>query len=175
MSSPATGLQQRARRTRQLSMSLTTIPLLDAWRLAGSAWTVLLSSLYTASRFFFASRVLFSFVHSSRSLKTTFCAVSPPYPTLAYRSSILWKPYLLKRIAIHSCLKSCSWVLPIRLNSRSISSLPCSIFSSRLSRLNHWLILFFAWVLLTTLSQSRLGPREFCEVMISMRSPFWIL
>ena len=41
--------------------------------------------------------------------------------------------------------------------------------------LYHWLILFLAWVLFTTFSQSRLGPWEFWEVMISIRSPFWIL
>ncbi len=33
----------------------------------------------------------------------------------------------------------------------------------------------FAPGLLTILSQSILGPLEFCEVMISIRSPFWIL
>ena len=40
--------------------------------------------------------------------------------------------------------------------------------------LNHWLILFLAWVLLTMFSQSLLGPLEFWEVMISSWSPFWI-
>ena len=47
------------------------------------------------------------------------------------------------------------------------------ILSSFSSWRNHWLIRFFAWVLLTTFSQSRLGPLEFCEVIISTRSPLW--
>ncbi len=41
--------------------------------------------------------------------------------------------------------------------------------------LNDWLILFFAWVLFTMFSQSRLGPLEFWDVRISILSPFWIL
>ena len=52
-------------------------------------------------------------------------------------------------------------------------SLPRTMLSSFNSLLNHWLILFLAWVLLTRASQSRLGPLEFWEVMTSMRSPFW--
>ena len=46
--------------------------------------------------------------------------------------------------------------------------------SSFLSCLNHWLILFLACVLFTTFNQSRLGPFEFCEVIISILSPFLI-
>ena len=41
--------------------------------------------------------------------------------------------------------------------------MPRRILSSFSSVLNHWLILFFAWVLFTTASQSRLGPLEFWE------------
>ena len=46
------------------------------------------------------------------------------------------------------------------------------IFSSLNCDLNHWLIFVFAWELFTMESQSRLGPLEFWEVMISTRSPF---
>ena len=58
-----------------------------------------------------------------------------------------------------------------RIEDAAIASLPRWILSVLFSCRNHWLIFVFACELFTTDSQSILGPLEFCDVIISTRSP----
>ena len=61
---------------------------------------------------------------------------------------------------------------PLFLSSDSNIARPRSMFSSRRSFLNHCFIFVRAEPLFAILSQSRLGPAAFFEVLTSTISPF---
>ena len=87
ISSPGTGVQQRDKRTKQLSMPCTIIPLLPARVILRSSKSISAGRL---SSIFFGDAFA-SLTYSSLSLITTFWAVRPPYPIEAYKSSSVAK------------------------------------------------------------------------------------
>ena len=118
---------------------------------------------------------LWSFPYSSTRRFTTWPSFKPPCPIAANTESQSRKPYLCITDSIYCGLVYMPGLKPLVLAYWFSMSLPFRILSSFSSFLNHWLILFLACVLFTIFSQSRLGPWEFWDVMISIRSPFLIL
>ena len=132
-------------------------------------------SFFTIGSFSFASAAasrtfssvisfLCSFSYASISLLRICPSFKPPCPSAASTLSQSRNPYFRITASRYFGLVSSPSVLPFNFR----------ILSSFSSFLNHWLILFFACVLFTIFNQSRLGPLEFCDVIISTRSPFLI-
>ena len=119
-------------------------------------------------------RARWSFLYSSYMRFTIWPSFKPPWPTVARQEFQSWKPYFRMILSWYSGLLISERLIPFDLQQDASSSFPLTIFSSFNSLRNHWLILFFACVLFTIFSQSRLGPLEFWEVNTSIRSPFWI-
>ena len=171
ISSPGTGEQHLENLTDTSSIPLTIIPFLLP--LESLALPVLPCALSSTSLSVTSSRCFFSY--SSRSLFTTCPSLRPPCPTAARMESQSLKPYFIIVLSINSCLRSSARLIFLPLQYVEIRSLPFTILSSLSSALNHELILERACGLLTIESQSRLGPLEFCDVIISILSPFLIL
>ena len=112
--------------------------------------------------------------YSSSMRFTIWPSFKPPWPSVARHAFQSWKPYLCSILLWYSGLLISERLIFFVLQYWAISSFPFTMFSSFNSLRNHWLILFFACVLFTIFNQSLLGPLEFCEVKISIRSPFWI-
>ena len=172
ISSPGTGLQHFEKRTATSWMPLTTIPplfFLDVSLLAlASFWTISSSTCVSVISAFLR------FSYSSDSLLITCPSFNPPCPTDASMDSQSLKPYLRSAFSIISGFVSSDNTMPFVLQYVDSISFPFKMLSSFNSCLNHWLILLRACVLLTILNQSRLGPLEFCDVIISIRSPLLI-
>ena len=168
ISSPGSGLQHFDSLTKQLSIPFTTIPKLDVF--------ALFVLLFASSSIFssIVSSSLCSFLYSISILAITLVAEIVPNPVAAYISSRFLNLYLSSIGLIYSTLNKSEYSIPILFSSLSIASFPFSIFSAFLSFLNHCCILLFALVLFTNFSQSRLGPFEFSDVIISTISPFLI-
>ena len=95
----------------------------------------------------------------------------PPYPMAASISSTVLQWLRRARFSMKVARCSSESTIILRRSSRSRALRPSSMFSSRRSFLNQLRILFLASLVLTMLSQSRLGPRFSGPVRISMISP----
>ena len=164
MSSPGSGLQHFESLTKQLSIPFTIIPVFEA--LFDVTFGFDSSSILSC-----ISSSLCSFLYSSNILAIIFDAEIAPNPTLAYISSTEEYLYLSSATCTHSGLNKSAWFIPILFISLSINSFPFTVFSSLSVFLNHCKILFFALVLFTNFSQSRLGPFDVSEVITSTISP----